>query len=131
MLVDTNVVSELMRQRPSAAVVMWAERQRRMQLSVVTVEEILYGLAARRSGRLGQWFETFVDQHCDVLEVSVPVARRCAALREALRAKGNPRTQADMLIAATAIEHDVALATRNVRDFAGCGVALFDPFANP
>jgi len=99
-----------------------------MHLSVVTVEEILYGLAARRSSRLERWFDLFLDQHCDVLDVTKPIARRCAALRAMLRTRGNARTQADMLIAASALEHDLPLATHNVRDFTGCGVAVIDPF---
>jgi toxin FitB len=128
MLVDTNIVSELMRQQPNPAVLKWAERQRRMRLSVVTVEEILYGLGARQSLRLSRWFDIFVDRHCDVLDATLEIARRCASLRATLRAEGKPRTQADMLIAATALVHDLPLATRNVRDFDGCGVAIVDPF---
>lgn len=128
MLVDTNVVSELMRAKPDPSVVRWAERQRRFQLSMVSVEEVFFGLAARRSVRLERWFELFADQHCDVLDVTKPIARRCAALRALMRSQGQPRTQADMLIAATALEHDLPLATHNVRDFAGSGVAVIDPF---
>ena len=131
MLVDTNVVSELMRQRPNPAVLKWAERQRRMRLSVITVEEILYGLGARQSVRLSRWFDAFVDRYCDVLDVTLEIARRCASLRATLRAEGKPRTQADMLIAATALVHDLPLATRNVRDFKDCGVAVVDPFKKP
>ena len=129
MLVDTNVVSELMRARPSPSVLKWADRQRRMRLSAISVEEIYFGLAVRKSSRLERWFDRFVDQHCDILAVTRLIARRCAALRAALRAEGKPCTQADMLIAATALEHDLPLATHNVRDFAGCGVAVIDPFA--
>jgi len=66
-LVDTNVVSELMRASPDPSVVKWAERQRRMHLSVVTVEEILYGLAPRRSSRLERWFDLFIDQHSNLV----------------------------------------------------------------
>jgi predicted nucleic acid-binding protein len=128
MLVDTNVVSELMRSRPSALVLAWAERQEGFSLSVISVEEILFGLRARPSPRLLQWFEEFVDRHCEVLTVNVAVARRCAQLRAELRSRGNPRTQADLLIAATAHEHGLALATRNVRDFEGCGIPLVNPF---
>ena len=64
MLVDTNVISELMRPRPNAKVQAWAERQESFDLSVVCVEEILFGLRARPSSRLLSWFEEFVDHCC-------------------------------------------------------------------
>lgn len=129
MLVDTNVISELMRPRPHAKVLAWAERQEAFELSVISLEEILFGLSARPSPRLSKWFEEFVDCHCRLLSVSASVASRTAQLRAELRARGKPRTQADMLIAATAFEHGIALVTRNVKDFEGCGIPLLNPFA--
>lgn len=128
MLVDTNVISELMRPKPATRVLAWAEHQERFDLSVITLEEVLFGLRARPSPRLSRWFDDFVAQHCDVLVVSVAIARRCALLRGEPRQKGQQRTQADSLIAATAYEHGLALATRNVRDFEGCSIPLINPF---
>jgi predicted nucleic acid-binding protein len=58
------------------------------------------------------------------------VARRSAGLRARLRTLGKTRTQADMLIAATAAEHDLILVTRNVRDFDDCGLQVLNPFAD-
>lgn len=129
-LVDTNVVSELMRPRPHAAVLAWAEGEERFAISVIALEEIWFGLAARRSARLERWIRDFVADCCEVIPVTAAVARRCAELRASLRQRGHLRTQADMLIAATAYEHDLSLVTRNVRDFEGCGVRLVDPFAS-
>ena len=125
MLVDTNVISELMRARPAPGVVAWAERQEGMSLSVITLEEIFVGLRHRPSERMSRWFEDFLKARCETLDVTLAVARRSAAL---LRRGGKQRTQADMLIAATAIEHNLALATRNTKDFEGCGVPLVNPF---
>jgi predicted nucleic acid-binding protein len=129
MLVDTNVVSELMRPRPSSRVLTWAKGQQRFQLSVVSLEEITFGLAARPNTRVEEWFQTFVGEHCDVMDVTAAIARRCGRIRAELRSRGAQRTQADMLIAATASEHGLVLVTRNVRDFDGCGIALLNPFA--
>jgi predicted nucleic acid-binding protein len=128
MLVDTNVASELMRPRPAAKVVDWAEQQEGMSLSVITFEEILVGLSHRPNPRMSRWFEEFLKAHCELLGVTPSITRRSAALRGQLRRSGKQRTQADMLIAATALEHGLALATRNVKDFEGSGVPLVNPF---
>jgi len=128
-LVDTNVVSEFMRPQPAPAVLRWAGHLSRFAMSVITVEEIRYGLSVRPSARLERWFEAFVQDYCDVMPITVAVARRSGVLRGQLRARGATRTQADMLIAATAAEHDLVLVTRNERDFEGCEIKIVNPFA--
>ncbi len=129
-IVDTNVVSEFMRPKPDRAVLEWADTIERFSLSVVTVEEVLFGLALKKSVRLERWFESFLNEYCEVLPVTVSIARRCAALRADLRQAGRIRTQAGMLIAATASEHDLVIVTRNARDFGGCGVRVLNPFSD-
>lgn len=132
MLVDTNVLSELARLAPDPAVLRWAAAvPLPIALSVVTVEEIHYGLAWRPNAQIRTWFESFLAERCTVLGVDEAIARRAGELRGQLRATGRARTQADMLIAATAQIHQLALATRNVRDFEGCGIRVVDPFATP
>ena len=127
-LVDTNVLSELMRPRPAPRVLAWAEALPAIALSVVTLEELFYGLSLKPSARMEGWLRGFLDEYCEVLPVTESIARRCAALRAGFRQGGRPRTQADMLIAATAWEHRLTIATRNVTDFDGCGVPVVDPF---
>jgi predicted nucleic acid-binding protein len=128
-LADTNVVSEFMRPRPLPAVLRWGAHVTRFALSAVSVEEIAYGLSLKQSARLERAFEELMRDYCDVLPVTVEIARRCGALRARLRAEGSLRTHADMLIAATALEHDLVLVTRNERDFEECGLRIVNPFA--
>ena len=127
-LVDTNVLSELARARPNARVVAWARTVAKISMSVITLEEIQFGLAWRPNPRIQAWFETFVNDHCDVRVVTSEIATIAGRLRGQLAARGVPRTQADMLIAATAHVERLTLVTRNVRDFTECGIALLDPF---
>lgn len=127
-LVDTNVLSELARPGPDPGVVEWASRTQEMALSVITVDEILFGLSRRPNQRVRSWFETFLDSYCTVLAVDEQIARRSAVLRARLAASGRARTQADMMIAATAELHGLTLVTRNVRDFGGCPIAVLNPF---
>lgn len=128
MLVDSNVVSELMRAVPAPHVGAWAAGQTRFDLSVMSLEELHYGLATRRNARLERWLEHFVVAYCNLLPVTARIARRGAELRAEAAGRGRPRSQADMLIAATAAEHDLVLVTRNEGDFAGCGIRVHNPF---
>lgn len=126
-LVDTNVISELCRREPDPGVLAWAATQTRLALSAVTVEEIAYGLAWRPNAVLQRWFDAFFARHV-LLPVTDGIARQAGAMRGAFAARGERRTQADMLIAATALAHQLPVVTRNVRDFDGCGVPLLNPF---
>jgi len=128
-LVDTNVVSELTKRIPNPGVLAWAESVSLVSLSVVTVEEIFFGLTRKPNQRIQSWFESFLVASCDICHVTPEVARCCGLLRGRLAARGRQRTQADMLIAATAQINQLTLVTRNLRDFEDCGIALLDPFS--
>ena len=128
-LLDTNVLAELCRQRPDSAVERWAgSALSPFGLSVVSVDEIHFGLAWKPNARIEALIDRFLVERCEIFPVTMPVARRAGTLRGQFRRTGRTRTQADMLIAATAQVHQLPVATRNVRDFEGCGVALLNPF---
>jgi predicted nucleic acid-binding protein len=109
-------------------VVSWAGSVHRIALSVVTIEEVMFGLARKPSNRVRLWFDGFLAAHCEILEVTSPIAILAGNLRGQLAARGIVRTQADILIAATAAHHGLMLVTRNTRDFADCGIAVLNPF---
>ncbi len=129
-LVDTNVISELMRARPNRGVLAWSARSQRFAFSVVSLEEVTFGLALRPSARLERQLTALFDTFAHVLPITDAIARRSAELRAAQARRGHVRSQADMLIAATAYEHGTLLVTRNVRDFTGCGIRVHNPFAD-
>ncbi len=128
MLCDTNIISELARPRPNLGVTEWAGTVSSIALSVVSIEEIFYGLAWKPHPKIRARFEEFLERHCSVLPVTAEVAKRCGHLRGELQAAGKTRTQADMLIAATAQIHQLTLVTRNVNDFTDCHISLLNPF---
>lgn len=75
-----------------------------------------------------RWLEALLDARPLVIPIDQRVARIAGSLRAARETRGRRIPQADMLIAACAVSAGLVLATRNTRDFEGCGVALFDPF---
>jgi predicted nucleic acid-binding protein len=130
-LADTNLLSELPRRRPNASVLRWFAGQETVHLSVITIEELTFGVARSTPlarARLGRWLDALLEARPIVLDVTPAIARASGELRAAREARGRRVAQADMLIAATALAHGLTLATRNTKDFDGCGVALFDPF---
>jgi len=129
-LVDTNVLSELPRPRPAPAVLRWLQQQSAIVVSVVSVEELAFGVARAPLGRrpkLARWLESLLEA-AETVDVSLTIAKAAGELRAARESAGRRVAQADMLIAATAVVRGLTLATRNVRDFEACGVALINPF---
>jgi toxin FitB len=127
-LCDTNIISELARPIPNPGVITWSQSISSIFLSAITLEEICYGLSAKPNQRIQTWFENFLVTYCQVIPVSPEIAKRAGELRGYLQTQGKPRTQADIIIAATAEIHQITLITRNTKDFEGCGITILNPF---
>jgi toxin FitB len=124
-LCDTNIISELARTQPNPGVVAWSSDIGSITLSVITLEEITYGLIAKPNPRIQDWFQHFLSTYCQILPITSEIAQHAGELRGTFRT----RSQADMLIAATAHIHQLTLITRNIRDFEDCEIALLNPFS--
>ncbi len=127
-LCDTNIISELARPAPNPQVLVWSQELSFMIISVITVEEISYGLIAKLNPRIQAWLDEFLATYCSILPITSEIAQIAGQLRGYFKTQGKPRIQADMLIAATAKHYQLSLATRNIRDFEDCGILLINPF---
>ena len=127
-LADTNVISELVKSSPDANVMRWLQTVQLLAISAVTLEEAHFGLGWQPNTRKLALFNGVVERLHAVYPVTPSIAQRGGALRGQFQAQGITRSAPDMLIAATAIEYQLVLATRNVRDFKGCGVQVVNPF---
>jgi toxin FitB len=135
-LLDTNVPSEFSRDRPDPRVVAWLKAQppTMLYLSAVTIGEIRKGLVVLPQGRrrieLEAWFHSdlLVWFRNRILPVTDSIADRWGVLEGQCQLKGTPLNTADGMIAATALEHNLTLVTRNMKDFAGLDVVLLNPW---
>lgn len=127
-LCDTNVISEMFKKEPALQVIDWLAGLNEIFMSVITVEEILCGLSHKNAHKQMAWFNDFIQLRCHILPITEDIARQCGMLRGQFRQKGVIRSQADLLIAATAIQHQLTLSTRNERDFKECGIPILNPF---
>ena len=133
-LLDTNVISELVRAQPSETVVRWFQGvpDQALHLSVLTLGEIRKGVerlgAGPRREKLRVWLETeLLDWFEDrVLSVDAGVADRWGRL---LCEVARPVPAVDSLLAATALHHELRLATRHAADFAYPGLEVVDPWS--
>lgn len=133
-LLDTNVVSELRkRDRADALVRRWIDDHQTDEfwLSVLVVAELRRGVESIRrrdppaASSLMAWLEsTIADYEDRILPVTLPIGQRWALL-----SIPNPLPVIDGLVAATALEHDLTLVTRNLDDVQRTGVAVVNPFA--
>lgn len=135
-LLDTNVVSELMRSSPDPVVETWVTEHSVEELffSAIGEAELRYGVAVmpagRRRDRLASEIEAMLREDFEgrVLPFDSEAARASAELASARRVTGRPAPLVDCQIAAIAKSRDMAVATRNVRDFTDLGVDVIDPW---
>ena len=132
-LVDANVLSERTKPEPAESVAAWlALHQRRLVVNPIILAELEYGIlllpAGRRRTRLEKWFSAGVTT-LPVLDLDAGTAKVWAELLAELKRKGRAMPIKDSLIAATARQHRLTVATRNVNDYRYAGVAIVNPFA--
>ncbi|WP_152044820.1 type II toxin-antitoxin system VapC family toxin [Aureimonas psammosilenae] len=131
-LLDTMVLSERGKRRPHEAVSAWLDgtAKGKAYVSVRTFGEIAAGIAKKRvsdpvfATRLQAWAS---DAQADLGDRTLPVTMAIALRWGELATRLN-RRDPDLLIAATALEHDLTVATRNVRHFEPTGAKLFNPY---
>jgi predicted nucleic acid-binding protein len=135
-LLDTNVLSELMRAKPAPEVLAWIDAQPTNQLfiSSITVAEILYGIARMADGKRKQGLLDLATLMFDedfagrILSFDANAAIHYAGLAAESEAKGKVVDMADGQIAAIAALHEARVATRNVRHFDYLGVPVINPW---
>jgi toxin FitB len=128
LLFDTNIISELFRRQPNSGVLSLSQQTKQIYISAITLEEIKFGLSAKPVPRISEKLEAFLKNQCIVLSVSAEIAQCAGELRGRLRSQGIVRSQADMLIAATANIYQLTLITRNIKDFEMCSITIVNPF---
>ena len=133
-LIDTNVLSELRRKTPDSGVVDWFARHpaSTLYLSVLTLGQIRKGVEGvgdpTRRRALLDWLETDLPAFFAgrIALVDAAVVDRWGRL---IAQAGRPLPAIDSLLAATALQHDLVLVTRNTKDFAGLPVEVFNPWS--
>jgi predicted nucleic acid-binding protein len=132
-LVDANVLSEATKPQPAQRAMDWIRTHRHsILLSPVVLAELEYGILLLPSGRkrtkLLQWLENGVKT-LPVVPIDGATSSEWATLVTALRKQGRSMPIKDSVIAASARQHQITIATRNVADFRHAGVPVVDPFA--
>ena len=135
-LLDTNVISELIKPQPDENVLRWIAKtdEALLFLSVLTLGEVRYGIdklnPGKRRGRLESWLAADLRRrfHERILIIDDGIAQRWGALSATAARKGRPVPVIDGLLAATALHHDLMLVTRDDGDVSATGVPLLDPW---
>ena len=135
-ILDTNVVSELMRPAPDPAIASWVTERATSSLflTAVTEAELRFGLAVMPPGKRREGLATGLERMLKagfanrVLPFDSGAARAYAGIAAARRRLGRPIRQADCQIAAIARARGMAVATRNVRDFEEIGIEIYNPW---
>ncbi|MEO8627636.1 MAG: type II toxin-antitoxin system VapC family toxin [Betaproteobacteria bacterium] len=135
-VLDTNVLSELMKATPADSVMRWVASQPATSLytTSITQAELLHGIMPLSAGKRRKAFETAAQAMFDedfvgrILPFGSDAAAHYAQIAAARRRAGQPISHFDAQIAAISHSAGAAVATRNVSDFEGCGVKVINPW---
>jgi toxin FitB len=135
-ILDTNVLSELMRPKPFANVLRWMEKQPEMELftTSITEAEIFYGIEILPKGKRRELLTAVAeavfaeDFSGRVFGFDSEAARVFSKIMSSRRASGRPISQSDAQIAAIAKVARAKLATRDIDDFEQCGIDVVNPW---
>jgi predicted nucleic acid-binding protein len=137
-ILDTNIISEMMRPFPNTRVISWLDQQGVTQLFItaITIAEISYGINMLPKGKRRSFLENAFNKvlkeafmHRTLL-FDDPAAHFYGKIMSERKKSGRPMSISDGQIAAIARVHEGAIATRNMHDFENCGLRLLNPFDN-
>jgi toxin FitB len=136
-ILDSNVVSEVMRPTPDERVIAWLDRQPRSSIwtTSITVFEIRFGLDIMPSGKrrdvYTKGFENLLDRiDHRVAPFDIEAAQHASALMASRKIRGRPRESRDTMIAGIVLSRHATLATRNARDFHDLSAPVVDPWTH-
>jgi predicted nucleic acid-binding protein len=135
-LLDTNVLSEFMREMPDPAVRAWFQQypQTEVWTTSIVIAELLAGIETMPIGRKQKMLREAVEKMIlndfrgQILPFNLPAARLYAQILASRQKSGRPIREMDAQIAAIAFVHDVTLVTRDVNDFVGCSLTVVNPW---
>lgn len=135
-LLDTNILSELVKPQPNAGVVQWIleHPEQLCFISVVTLSELQFGIERIPASTRKQQIKTWLNHDLKarfagrIISIDDNIAMQCGTFRAIHQTQGIPLAIADGLIAASAFIHDLAVVTRNTKDFEHLDIQLINPF---
>jgi len=136
-LLDTCVISELVRPTPNEAVINWMSHlpNERLFLSVITIGEIRKGITklpeSKKKNQLTNWLNTLLeDYQSRIYPINLTVAENWGIIQGKAEKNGTSVASVDSLIAAVAQTYNLIVVTRNENDFASTNVTIFNPWKN-
>ena len=135
-LLDTCVISELLKPRPSQKVVTWIDsiEEEKLYISVITIGEFEKGISklpsSSKKDRISDWLnEDLLIRFRDrILGLDVNTLIKWGQMVANLENQGRKIPAVDSLITATVLQHDLCLVTRNIQDFQNCGIKILNPW---